>query len=426
MLFNRRMIDKVKALLSGKFAKDTIWLTLAQIVLIVSGLSVNLIIGSEFGEATLGVFNQVLSLYVICTVLFSLGINASLVQKIAYSETESFKLIFSSGLFITLVSSVVLASAIYVIIEKWPGLLSSNEVKQGFSYTLVGIPFFALNKNFQAFYSGRKNQKYFSIIRGLRWIIILSFLSINSVFFKSIDANYYILPLTEIFLFILVVIINYHYLTLKIKKSFLLENLNFGLKSYVAELFTILNDRLDIVIIGYFLTQSQTGLFSFYIFFVKALFIFPGILNQNFKPIFAKQWNLKNLASIESSIHRLKKINLIITITSSIFIIIGYYLLVNLFYTDYQSTFNYLLISILSAIPAALISWGGGLLLMAGKLKENILRTFIILSFNVLSLIILTSLIGIDGAVLASCLSFVFTFFMLKNFVKRIIGVNLI
>tara|TARA_B100000508_G_scaffold118450_1_gene98506 strand:+ start:13549 stop:14811 length:1263 start_codon:yes stop_codon:yes gene_type:complete len=420
------MFDKIKNLFKSKFAKDTIWLTFAQIVLILSGLSVNLIIGTNFGEASLGVFNQVLSLYVICAVLFSLGMNASLVQKIAYAEKRMIKHIFSSGILITALSAILFSFVFYVVINVWPVLLSSEEVKVGFSMTLIGLPFFTMNKNFQSLYSGQKNQKSFSIIRGMRWLIICAILIINAFFIKEMYINFLALPITEVLIFLFLLFLNLPYLTIKVKRNYLLENMNFGVRSYIAELFTILNDRLDIVIIGYFLTQTETGLYSFYIFFVKALFIFPGILNQNFKPIFSKQWNSKNIALLNDSIKKIRKINALITIVTAVFIIIGYYILVNFFYLEYNTTYIYLLIGVIAAVPSALISWGGGLLLMAGKLNENMLRTLTILVFNVLVLIFLTHFFGFTGAAIGTCVMFLFGFIMLNTFVKRVIGIKLI
>lgn len=413
-------------LLRNKFSQDTIWLTLAQIVLTGSGLLINLVISAEFGKASLGIFNQVLGLYMILTVLFSMGVNASIVQKVASSPSENTNTIFSSGLFITATCSLLLTTISLVIVITFPHLLSSKEVVNGFLITATGIPLFNLNKNFMALLTGRKEQKMFSIIRGLRWFMIIFFIGINTLFIGKTIFNFLALPLTEIILVSILIRDNRKYLTKNFSKSQVLENFSFGIKSFIAEVFAILNNRLDIVVIGYFLSKKETGVFSFYIFFVKAIFIFPGILNQNFKPIFAKHWKENKVDHLKNAIRKIKRYNLLITLASTTLLSIFYFILVNYFYVSYFSSYSLFIVNILTAIPTALISWGGGLLLMAGKLKENNLRTLIILIVSTISLIFFTYQYGLLGAAIATSFTFIFTFIMLYSFVKRIIGIKLI
>lgn len=416
----------IKNYKSSKFSKDTIWLLAAQIILITSGLSLNLIIGSKYGPATLGVFNQVLSFYLILTAIFSFGLNNSILQKISSNRKDDISKIFSSNLFLTIGISTTLIFFSILITSHFPGLFSSSEVAKGLMPTLFAVPLFNANKNFMALDTALRAQKAFAVTRAARWIILIVLISLNIFTFKSKEGIFYSFFFTELFLLIFHLVKNKYFLTKWIKLSELKDNLNFGFKSFSAEIFSIFNSQADILIIGYFLTQTEVGVFSFYIFFVKAIFILPGIIQQNINPIISKHWKEQTISLLEDQLKVLRKNNW--RVISFIALITGvlYFLLVTIFRTGFYQSLPFFYVNLIFAIPLATISWGGAALVMAEKLKANLLRTGIILIFSIVSLLLLTFSFGLVGACIAVSLNFVFQFFMLFKYVQKDLGIKLI
>ena len=269
---------------TNKFSLDTLWLVFSQGILYGSGLLINLFIGYKYGATTLGEFNQVLGFYLILTTLISLGINNAIIQKISSQEPVNHKHIFSAGLFPTVLSGVFFTATILFLTSSYPGLLSSENIAKGLFATALSFPFFNVNKNFMAYCTGVRNQKLFANTRAFRWIVILCFiLAIGFVDFE-VSWIYFSFLAAELALSVFFFIKFSFLIGFNIDIQQVYQNLSFGIKSFVAEIFSIMNDKFDVVLLGYFLGSAEVGIYSFVTFFAKSLYIFPGILQQNINP----------------------------------------------------------------------------------------------------------------------------------------------
>ncbi|NRA11559.1 MAG: oligosaccharide flippase family protein [Crocinitomicaceae bacterium] len=74
---------KFKQIFISKFSQDTIWLAIAQVAVISSGLFINIFLGNQIGIENLGLFHQSLAFYLILSTLFALGLNNSLIKKVS-------------------------------------------------------------------------------------------------------------------------------------------------------------------------------------------------------------------------------------------------------------------------------------------------------------------------------------------------------
>jgi len=420
---NSRFFEKLK---KEKFTGDTGWLVLSQFILMGSGLLVNLIIGYWYGAEQLGIFNQILGFYLILTTFFSLGINNSIIQKISTQTSKNHPEIFKSNFFITTVSTILFTGAVLLITWISPVIFSSNELAKGLFIAALSFPFFNWNKNFMAYCTGTRNQKLFANSRSVRWLIILTYVFIMSWLQYPSDLLYFAFLIAEISLMGFFVF-KFHFLFKSaIDQSQVKKNLDFGLKSFVGEVFSILNDKMDLVILGYLLSKTEIGIYSFLIFFAKSLYVFPGILQQNINPLIGKHWVDKTLDSLQNHLVKLRKINFVVVLCQAVVVLIFYKLLTENYQQEFQQTSNYLIVALIGTFIYSLIAWGGSILVMTEKLRENIFRTVYILIFSVISTIALSALFNIWGAVVAVLANAVFSFWLLNGFVKRETGIRLV
>jgi stage V sporulation protein B len=409
-----------------KFTVDTLWLISSQAVLIISGFLVNLIIGYHYGAATLGVFNQVLGFYLILSTFISLGINNCLIQKISSGLPQQYKGIFSSNFAITTVSAFLFSAAILVVSHSFPSVFSSPELAKALFIATLSLPFFNWNKNFMAFATGTRNQKVFSNVRSLRWLIIIGFVATVTLMSADPIWLYYSFLAAEVILFVFCFAMFSHLLTFNFNALDIKNNLSFGLKSFFAESFSILNDKLDLIIIGYLISSTEVGVYSFFIFFAKSLYIFPGILQQNINPLIGKHWAEQKMEELSKNLKNIRMINLLVVLVQAVAILVFYKVLTDYYQPEFAGSLGYLALSMAGIIPFALISWGGSILVMTGKLKENILRTVLLLAFSVVSTLVLTYNFGLQGAVWAVMANGLFGFLLLFGFVKIKTGIRLV
>lgn len=410
----------------NKFKGDTGWLVLSQIVLISSGLLVNLIIGNQFGADTLGVFNQILGFYLILSTSFSLGINNAIIQKIASSEKRYYSDIFSSNLAITTVSTLLFSTLTIGVASFYPTVFSSSELAKGLIIAAFSLPFFNWNKNFMAYCTGVRNQKLFSNIRSVRWLLIIGVIGLIAIYSDDSGLLYWSFIVSEVFIFIFFLFKFQRLISFGFGKSEVFNNLVFGLKSFTAEVFSIMNDKLDLIIIGYLISSIEVGVYSFFIFFAKSLYIFPGILQQNINPIIGKHWVEQRMDELKKLLKGIRMANLIVVVIQALSMLVFYKLLTDYYMVEFQGSLSYLAFSLIGVIPLAFIAWGGGILVMTGRLNSNIQRTLFLLIFTILSTLVLAYHFGLQGAVWALVLNGLFGFLLLFGFVKRETGIRLV
>jgi O-antigen/teichoic acid export membrane protein len=415
----------------SKFTLDTFWLIGAQLILILSGLIINLIIAGSFGATELGIFNQTLGYYAVLASIFSLGLNNTLIKKISSINEEQLDerkeaILLSTNLFLTTIISCIFTLIIIYLAKNQAALFSSDALAEALIIPFYSLPFYNLNKNFMAYFTGKRRQKDFSLIRTLRWTLIITYIIGALLLKQSLNQILYCFLFAESILLVYCLIKTRNILSFNIKWSEAIDNLAFGLKSFTSELFAVFNNKFDLLILGYFLSNYEMGIYSFFIFFAKSLYIFPGILQQNLNPIISKLWDENKIEELQQKVNQIRKINSIIILAQSAMIGMIYYVLILFFKQDFKDSYPYLVVSLVGIIPSALVYWSGSMLIMAGKLKENINRTFLIMALSVSATFILSYLYGLWGATLAVCAASMIAFFILKIYVRKSLDIKII
>jgi len=412
--------ENIERLLKSRFSRDTVWLIGAQAVLMISGFGVNLIIGKIQGADALGVFSQALAFYTILSTFFALGLNNTITKKIAEGKrsTEETQSILTSNLIITACFSGLFSFIVSTIAMKRPDFFSSPELAAVVHIPMLALPFFNINKNFGAYFSGLRLQKRFAQQRILRWIIIILFVC-GSVFTqRPAEHTLWCFLAAEVTVFLLNLFQLRGRVNLKISTDTIVDNLKFGMKTYVAELISVLNASLDVILIGYFLTNAETGIYSFIVYFAKTLYIFPGIMMQNFSPIVSKTWASGKLDELKSRMYSIRRINRRVVSMQLIALLIGYPIVTLFIKQEFNNTFSLFVMSVAGAYIFSLISWSGSMLIMTNKLNENIARTLLIILLSASCTLGLTYVFGLTGSCIAYSVNGMVAFLATRQFIQ--------
>lgn len=417
-------IKSGKELVKSKFVKDTIWLTIAQFVLAVSGIIINIIIGNKYGSDGLGVFNQALAIFLLLSAFSGLGLNNTTIKKVSEdpNNTENLKLILNSNLLVsTLISLLVLVLG-YLVIDKINFLFSSKQVAYGIKFLLYSFPLYGINKILMSFLSGLRMQKQFSIARIIRWFSLIILIIIVSSFTNSIKFIYLSFIVSETLLLSYLLVKCTPFVGLYFSKITLVDNLSFGLQSYVSEVIAFAKDKLEIILTGYFLSKNEMGIFTFSYSFAAGILIFPSVIMQNFNPIISKLWFQSQIEELKLKIAEIRKKMVIILFPIVLFLFVFYNFLLqyftNLPITEYLFVFN---IMLLGFFLLSVVSWLGSFLIMTHNLYLNIKRVTLLLLFSLISITSMAFYFGILGAALAVFLSAVFALIIIISFVKKIL-----
>lgn len=391
-----------------------------------SAFLLNVFIGIYKGVEDLGVFNQALAFYTILSTFFAVGLNNTIIKKIAEADKDNEKAnrTLSSSLLMTLLISGTFSFAAILVAKFNASFFSNALLAEVVVIPFITLPLFNLNKNFMAYNSGMRNQKQFAIARIVRWIAVLTYVLIALINDWSLLVIMYAFPVSEGLLFV------YHLINIGVKMKFTIKkedlksNLSFGLKSYVAEVIAVLTASMDVILIGYFLTNAEVGIYSFILFFAKTLYVFPGILMQNINPVISNLWGQQKLDELKIKIGKVRKVNFLVISAQLIALLIAYKLVIMFIKQEFVDTYFYFIIAVVGVFIFATISWSGSILVMTGKLKENTLRTSAIIILTAASTIGMTYFFGLMGSVIAVSLNGIIAYVMLAGFIHRVLGIK--
>jgi O-antigen/teichoic acid export membrane protein len=417
-----------KRLILSKFGIDTLWLLLGQSSAMGAGLFLNIFIGYKYGTASLGIFNQSLAYYLILSKVFALGLNNTLIKKVSEKSRNNAdeNKLFTTNILVTLLVSASLSSLVIIVIRFSPNLLASDQLQNTLPVMLMALPFFSINKNFGAYYNGNRKQKSVAFQRIYRWTGLALLFFAGSLYQYSIDELMLSFLIVEGTLTLINITQNIKHFNFSISSKLMRESIIFGMGSYISEITSTFNSSIDIILVAYFLTEQEAGQYSFIAFFVRTLYVFPSILSQNISPIISNHWVRKTIEKLNIKLAKVRSINLIVLTAQLIALLVFYKLVILYLKEGFETTYMAFLIAIAGTFLFAQISWGGSILIMTERLKANFQRTLIVLLLNITVCSILTSTMGFMGSVTAISINAILSFLLLKTFVYKKTGVQLI
>ncbi len=420
------MIKKlVEKYLSRKFTQDTAWLLTAQVLLMGAGFGINLLIGHSQGTANLGIFNQALALYMLSATIIGFGLNNTLIKKISESsDLQKQNKILTSTLVTTVVFSIVICAGLVLSTKWFSHLYSSEGLANAVIYPFCTLPLFCINKNCTSYYSGLRRQRLNAFIKAGRWVLLIGMIGLLSFFNADIGTCLKALLAVEFCILLFNMYKIGPSLNWQIDMNLIQSNLSFGSKSFVSELIGAFYQHFDMLLLGYLLTKSEVGIYSFMIFFVKTLYFFPAIVQQNLNPIVSDLWANKQFALLQSHINKIRKVNLVIVTFQALALLLSYKLTMVFMKQELTGSYYYFLICILGAFIFSTISWSGTMLVMAGKLLPNILQKVLIMVFSGLLMYGMATQLGLFGASCAFAVSALLNALLTVNFVGKLLGIK--
>jgi O-antigen/teichoic acid export membrane protein len=419
------MLNKNTA--SSKFNIDLLWNMGALAVSAVIGVLLNVIIIKFYGSEVLGVFNQIYAVYILLSQLAVSGVHLS-VQKYVpeyYSEKTNLNHIVTSALVITVITSIITIAIAYLF-NKLPGKITNSEgVLHGFKYVIWGLLFFSMNKVLLSFLNGIREMKAFAIFQLLRFVFMLSFL----VYFIFTNKEGYLLammlPLTELFLFFILFIYAIRFFKISIHNGFrnwLTENYRFGNKALLGNFLSDINTKVDVFMLGIFLTDSMVGIYSIAATIAEGFLQLPVLMRNNINPVITKAHTKKGFDILKQVIRKSKKDFYKIIALLGLLSIAGFPLFLIVF--GIKEDF-YLIWSIYAVLNLGVIITGGYLpfQMIFNQLGHPLIQTlFIFLLFisNVIMNAIFIPLTGVIGAAIGTSVSMIIQIVIMKYLVKRI------
>lgn len=295
-----------------KFRSDVVWNFGSLAVLGVSGIALNAIIGEHWDAAVLGVFNQVLAAYTLFSQAAVGGINLSALRAIAEKpgDRERLTVVTWSSLAPTVLLSALVTAVFWFARGALAGMLESPAVAVGIAWAAPGLFLFAINKVLMSIVNGVQRMRAFAIFTSVRYAGILVALLVAMRIDMPGERLAYVFSASEGFLFLVLAIDVGRLVEWRVPAGFrawMREHVVYGAKSALSGVLLELNAKVDIWMIGMFLSDTAVGIYTFAAMVAEGVYQLLVVLQNNYNPILARLLSVRDVAGVHALVQRGRK-----------------------------------------------------------------------------------------------------------------------
>lgn len=393
----------MKLLTHSDFLNKIISVFSTKVLLLIVGMAASVLSARLLGPEGRGIFGVATAICGIGVQFGNLGMHSAHTYYLA-KDNEKLNVTIGNSLALSGIVGII-SMLIYVFFLLFPELAPING--SALFLGLIFIPlqlYLLLQQNFFIALGEISKYNRLEIMSGIFYPVLLFLLAL----FGAITPKNALV--VSIIACAIVIIIGFHWIKsmtnkrIKVSLQYFRRVLPFGFKTYIACLFSYLVLRADILILNYFLNNTQTGLYTNAVSLadmVNMLSVTVGML------LFPKS------AALPSDEERYKLIKKVITvmflaliILIFIAILISKYIILFLYGIEYApsiTVFNILMPGILCLSISSLLS---NYFASKNMLQINIVTPLFAFIVNILANFLLIPAHGINGSAIASVISY--------------------
>lgn len=312
----------------GKFGRDINWNLASLIVMSISGLALNVIIGRLYGAEILGAFHQSYSLLLIISQFSILGIHYSASTYTARGDTRvELGGIVIGALVAAGTSSLVVCSLCYALSSHIGSWFDSAAVARGFVVIIPGLFFYTINKTLLFILNGLRLMQAYAIFQILRFVFVFAALTIATAIHLDGSNLPLIISASEGVLFVLLLPFTLANTKSQGLAAWLLwfkRHVEFGLRGMVSGAVTSINARVDVVMLGIFSSDAAVGIYSLAAMVLEGFTQLIVVVRNNLNPIFTRLWSEGETEKLQHLLHRSTRRCYFYFVPLAVLLILGY------------------------------------------------------------------------------------------------------
>lgn len=410
----------LKILVGSKILKQVSALFITQIFGLLVGFILNIFLARQMGSDNFGIFSLSIAIINFIAVFFGFGYFYSLSRFLAIKSSTILRREFIGvGLVLIIINSILFFILIFVFsffVDVFYEYAIGNIIRISsiVSWGLI-IPFF-----------------FELILKGCNFIYFISFFNIlNKLFFLLVICILYLIdnltPTLVVFSFLMSYIFSFALCVCGLKPTFKKtkyilkilhkETILYGLNLYVCRIITTPVFYLDKLLIAFFLSSRDVGIYSLAGSFSNPIAILAIALNSVL---------FKAIANSNTISKKFLLINFVCVVLSFIAINILSIVVINIFLNipDYDGIYRFIFLISLSTVVTALYQPYNNWFVARGYGAELKKMNFIIIPIFLVANVILILFFGIFGAIFAS-ISVNIIYFILYTIYYRVILKNI-
>lgn len=273
-----------------KLSRDIFYSLGSFFVLAVSGIVINIVIAGQRDAAALGVFNIAYAVYIIASQFAVWGIHYSVLRYAAYYENDPIERgrLLATALLCTLCMGCLAALVLFASEPLFERAFNSALTSSAIGNAATGLILFPFNKVLLSYLNGLRHMRAFSMLQATRYLIVMLLVSVIATSSLAIDKATFCFLVAEALTSLLAVCYLFkgglaRYLSFSY--GWVRKHYAFGSRGLMAGMFAEVNSRVDVLLIGFFLSDRATGIYSFAAMLVDGLYQVLVVVRINFNPL---------------------------------------------------------------------------------------------------------------------------------------------
>jgi O-antigen/teichoic acid export membrane protein len=409
------------------FSRDVLWNVASLGIAGVLGVAINSIVGKVYGAAALGIFNQVFAIYIVVSQLAVLGVHSSTLFYLAAShEPDEQRTIIGAALRVTLVQALVIGGGFAAVALPFAHLLDSPEVATGIWWAAPGLVCFALNKVVLAALNALRRMRAYAVFQACRIVVMAAALGVLCVLRVDRATLAVILSIGE------AVTLAGALWTLRDRlgrtvaadrRRWARTHLRYGARGFLAGLFGELNTRIDVIILGAFVSDAIVGAYSFAAILAEGAYQILIALRTNYAPIMVRLLARGEADELTRTIHKARGRIYLGALGLGALSAAGYALVIPHLTSDpdLQGSGIYFAIVLAGMVAASGYTPFNQLLLWGGKPGWHTVMIAIVVGSSAVLCCVLVALWGAVGAAAAVALTYAGSIVLLRGMVARVL-----
>jgi len=381
------------------------------------GYVIRAVIARFYGPEGYGFVSTALAFFTIASTIVLLGFGNSLPRQIAFyfkkSQTDKIKSLVYSAYFISTILGTLIGSAVYYFSEEIAlQLFADANLIPFFRYFAAGIIFFAWIRLAASIFKAYKRMVWYILLQDvLRYSAIL--IAVISVIL--LNKPVHTLGLSYLLAFIVVGLFGSIYAVRSTPINMYSSDhpfseirtlFDFSWPLMIASIIYLFLYRVDTLMIGFFLDQTNVGIYNAAVPIGQLLTIVITSFTPFLLPVMTEYFASDDKKNLDTTFSISTKWIFLLTIPgfALLFFFPDFFLRV-IFGSEFVVASPVLRIISLGFLLAAAVGPTGNLLIVMGKTKLHLFNNLIIIILNITLNILLIPAIGIGGAAIATAVS---------------------
>jgi O-antigen/teichoic acid export membrane protein len=417
-----------------KLSRDIAYSLGSFVVLAISGIVINIVITGFRDAEALGVFNISYAVYIVASQLAVWGLHYSVLRHSAYYESDMVErghLLLTAAV-CALAMGVIAAGLLTLAVPLFVRAFGSETTGAAIGNAALGLLLFPLNKILIAYLNGLRRMKAFSVLQAVRYLAVMLLVTAVTVSSLPIETATYCFFMAEAFTVLLSLVYIWRQKLageLRFTRAWMLRHYAFGSKSLPAGMFAEVNSRVDVLMVGFFLSDRATGIYSFAAMLVDGVYHVLAMIRINFSPILVSAVRDNDWLTVHNLCRQSRRFVLPATIVLSLGLIITFYAFTTWVIPSdkgLQDGLTSLVILLIGVVFVCFLVPFDQLLMMSGHPGYQTAQQLAMVGTNIALAALLLPIYGIEGAAVGTAVSYVAGISVMLFFVRRVLGWNLV